>query len=237
MIWKQSKLEKIKKEKQTCLEHKEQEQKQELQIEQKTIEFSDQKKKPSKHVKPEVIEDFYNDKLDNQDMQRMLHHISNCEFCADMFANRFPKTDIIEAPRYLKEEIFQKAEKIPQFYKVEKKEDTKKQWLFYSLRISSVMFGALLFLISTIWNPIHFSNTDTNAYAQYVQRQEQELLKRKEKIENIDKKIQQENSEIESQIENQKPGKISAFAESLNQGLQSFSKGMIEELNQFVTKK
>lgn len=237
MIWKQSKSEKMEKEKQNHFENIQQEEKQELQTKQTVIELSDKDNKLSKHLRPEVIEDFYDNKLSNQDMEMVLHHIANCEFCADIFANRFPKSDMIEVPKYLKEEILQKAEKIPQFYKTEKREDTKKQWLFYSFRISAVMFGALLFLVSTIWNPIHFSNIDTNAYAQYEEKQEQELLKRKERIEDIDKKIQKENFEIESQMEHQKSVKISSFAESLNQGLQSFSKGMIEELNQFVTKK
>jgi hypothetical protein len=99
------------------------------------------------HISPEMLTQFHKNELSKEDYFMVLEHISNCTYCADLFAQSFDENQLIQAPHYLKDSIMEKAEKqvklpLPSISRISR----RKQLLFYSLKVCAATLGALMLL-------------------------------------------------------------------------------------------
>ncbi len=107
----------------------------------------------NKHINKELLNRYHNNQLSSEETASLLKHISECTYCADLFAESFIENDcIIPAPKTLKESILVHVAK-------KKSNASKRQLFFYSMRVCTAMCGALFLLFSTSWKDAMISNS------------------------------------------------------------------------------
>ncbi len=119
----------------------------------------------NQHIKKDQLKMYHKNQLSLEETDSLLTHISECTYCADLFAASFIENDcIIPAPKTLKESILLHVKK-------KKSNATKRQLFFYSMRVCTAMCGALFLLFSSSWKDAMISNTlstYTNANADTI---------------------------------------------------------------------
>ena len=106
----------------------------------------------NQHINKEQLKMYHKNQLSLEETDSLLTHISECTYCADLFAASFIENDcIVPAPKPLKESIL--------FHIAKKKSNaTKRQLFFYSMRVCTAMCGALFLLFSSSWKDAMMSN-------------------------------------------------------------------------------
>ena len=119
----------------------------------------------NKHINKELLRKYHTNQLSPTETNAILTHISECTYCADLFAESFLEHDrIISAPKNLKESILVEVSK-------KKHDSTKRQLFFYSMRVCTAMCGALFLLFSSFWKdamitsaPVTFTESRTESF-------------------------------------------------------------------------
>lgn len=111
----------------------------------------------NQHLTTQILFNFNQGNLSNEDYMTVLTHISDCERCAGLFADSFKAADTLTAPHYLKDNIMEQvlhtkdAEKLVTSALL-RKSSINRQWLLYSLRVSAAMLGALFIIFSGLFH-------------------------------------------------------------------------------------
>lgn len=106
-----------------------------------------------KHLTHDILLNFNQEKLNEEDYMNVLEHISCCNDCAQMFADCFTATDTLTPPHYLKENIMEEIHHTEETQRLlssqlQPKLSLRKQLFFYSLKVSAAMLGALVITFS-----------------------------------------------------------------------------------------
>ena len=110
----------------------------------------------NKHINKEQLMKYHTNQLSVEETNTLLKHISECTYCADLFAESFLLHNmVIPAPKNLKESILVEV-------KNSKVASSKRQFFFYSFRVCTAMCGALFLLFSSFWSNETITSTPNN---------------------------------------------------------------------------
>ena len=101
------------------------------------------------HLTQNAFEDLDQNNVTQEERIKILEHIGTCTHCADAYANYEEHKGLIQIPHYLKENIVKRTKDIDTQIVVYTKQSSKNlQLLFYSLRVSLAVIGALILTFS-----------------------------------------------------------------------------------------
>jgi hypothetical protein len=95
--------------------------------------------KRSEHLTEVSLKGFKEGSLGNNELILLSEHICSCEGCADILANSFTISELVDAPLGFQQEILDK---------IDKKKTNNTQFAFYSLRVVMAASIALMFVFS-----------------------------------------------------------------------------------------
>ncbi|MEG1458947.1 MAG: hypothetical protein RSB37_03410 [Acetivibrio sp.] len=99
----------------------------------------------NKHIDSQTLKKFHSHQLGESASLALLEHVSQCTYCAALFAESFHDEMLVAPPRNLKEQILIEVSRT-------KPLSPKSQLFFYSLRVCAGMCGALFLLFTSFWN-------------------------------------------------------------------------------------
>ncbi len=101
------------------------------------------------HITPMELFNFQKDIMPSEEKMKFLEHISCCDYCSSLLAERMEE-DLITAPAFLKNDILTATNRLSVQLTKKAKETSKKMQLFlYSLKVSTAAIGALALLLLT----------------------------------------------------------------------------------------
>lgn len=152
------------------------------------------------HIDREMFCDWLAGEMNPQRESEFLEHIGKCTFCAQQFADWMELPH--EPPRYLKEEITQRAHQMDVQVSVQVKEKSRQIQLFmYSLKVGLAVVTSIFLLFLTA----NFRDLDSGAVREW-------RLER----------MQQQGSEEQMSITDtlsKKSGEVSSFLNEISNGL------------------
>ena len=100
------------------------------------------------HIEKEVLEGFQKNQLETVKYVQVLEHMKLCDYCAENLAS-LEEENLIKAPRYLKDQIVNRAG-MPDIQAAVQLKNTSKnvQILLYGLKTATAVAGALLLLFA-----------------------------------------------------------------------------------------
>lgn len=98
----------------------------------------------NKHTNKQQLLLYHKNQLPAEDTLNLLEHVSKCTYCAGLFANAFEENNILPAPRNLKERVLMEVD-------TRRPRSSRKQLIFYNLRVCFAMCFALFLLIGTMF--------------------------------------------------------------------------------------
>ena len=176
------------------------------------------REKGNPHIDKEMFCDWLAGEMDPHREQEFLGHIGKCTFCAQQFAGWMELPH--EPPRYLKEEISQRAHQMDVQVSVQVKEKTRQIQLFiYSLKVGLAVMTSIFLLMLTA----NIRDVDSGAVREW-------------KLERMQQQDAEEQMSITDTL-NQKSGEISSFLNEISNGLFRMSTEDREQIkNQEVTR-
>lgn len=127
------------------------------------------------HTNKEQLHNYHTNQLSVEETNALLEHISQCTYCADLFAASFLEENrIISAPKNLKEGILVEVNNA-------KEHSSKRQLFFYSFRVCTAMCGALFLLFSSFWSnetissPQKYSHTVSSSFLDNMNKSMNEI--------------------------------------------------------------
>lgn len=103
----------------------------------------------NKHVTEEGIRNMLHNQLSLEEIEQIQNHLTQCTYCAEIFAKIVEQGYLTVPPPDMKEHILRKSKTIRK-----RREYSKKmQLLFYSLRVGAAMCFSLLLLFATDYKP------------------------------------------------------------------------------------
>ncbi len=152
------------------------------------------------HIDKEMFCDWLAGRMNPQRESEFLGHIGKCTFCAQQFADWMELPH--EPPRYLKEEITQRAHQVDVQVSVQVKEKSRQIQLFmYSLKVGLAVVTSIFLLMLTA----NFQDLDAGAVREWrlVRMQEQSA---------------EEQISITDTL-SRKSGEVSSFLNEISNGL------------------
>lgn len=146
----------------------------------------------SAHITRELFCDWQEGKLKEPDEMDLFTHIGACTFCAEQFGN-WMEGIFEKPPRYLKEEILNRAHQIDVQASVKLKETSRQvQLVLYSLKVGFAVAASIFLLVIT--TNIQDMNLELPKEQQVEQSKEQHGSQEQE--ENIISKLRRGSKEI-----------------------------------------
>ncbi len=145
---------------------------------------------PSVHISRDIFCDWQTGKMKESEETAFLGHIGACTFCAEQFGKWmeegfYPNLEeepiLIEPPRYLKEEILNRAYQMDVKAAVKLKETSRKvQLLMYSLKVGLAVAASLFLLVITTDIQNANMNLSESQRIEQMQERQREAKKRRE---------------------------------------------------------
>lgn len=176
------------------------------------------RKDENPHIDRKEFCDWLAGEMNPQREKEFLGHVGVCTFCAQQFADWMELPH--EPPRYLKEEISQRAHQMDVQVSVQVREKSRQMQLFlYSLKVGLAVMTSIFLLM----------------LAANIQGMDSETV-REWKLERMQQQSEEERISITDTL-NQKSGEISSFLNEISNGLFRIdTKGTEQEKNQEVTR-